>query len=226
MTDHTAEPVDLTPDPGLHAHDLAEAVPGCADCAAKAAEPLAQGGIVTPDAQPEHAFDESSVRDLATGRLYPGSSGPVPYEPPDPRCFCGAFWGEDGCEVEAGQRAARREGYAEAQRQFCALLAAKLDVRVEGVPSPEGARSIEMSERMLDLALKTMHERGRERGKAEGIAERLIDRDTLAAIVCAARDDPGHQAMDEDVVCSNCEEIAKEIQQHVIAKTGGGQDGR
>ncbi|MER7280383.1 hypothetical protein ABT369_38700 [Dactylosporangium sp. NPDC000244] len=60
-----------------------------------------------------------------------------------------------------------------------------------------------------------------ERGKAEGIAERLVGVEFLTAVVCAVRDDPAHQAMAEDEVCGNCEEIAREIQRHVIAKTGG-----
>lgn len=48
--------------------------------------------------EPEHAFDESSVVNPATGEPYRGSSGPEPYEPPDPLCVCGAPWlGDEGC---------------------------------------------------------------------------------------------------------------------------------
>jgi hypothetical protein len=50
--------------------------------------------------QPEHAFDESSVINPATGQPYRGSTGPEPYEPPDPLCVCGGSWsGDDGCET-------------------------------------------------------------------------------------------------------------------------------
>jgi hypothetical protein len=42
-------PVDVTPDPGLHAHDVVDAAPGCADCPSKgvgpATDPVTQADV-------------------------------------------------------------------------------------------------------------------------------------------------------------------------------------
>lgn len=48
----------------------------------------------------EHYFEESSVIDPETGQPHLGSSGPTPYEPPDPRCICGAHWEANGCATQ------------------------------------------------------------------------------------------------------------------------------
>lgn len=43
-----------------------------------------------------HQLDPDSLRNPATGEPYPLWAGSEPQEP-DPRCFCGAMWGEEEC---------------------------------------------------------------------------------------------------------------------------------
>jgi hypothetical protein len=54
----------------------------------------------------EHEFDEQSVLNPVTGKPYgPGPlwAGTEPMDYPDPRCTCGALWGEDGCSSRVAQ---------------------------------------------------------------------------------------------------------------------------
>lgn len=85
--------VDVRPDPGLHTHDIADTIPGCVDCAARAAAEARRdfeqlGCSVYPEGDGRHDYRK-------TAPIHHGSAGRWGYE--SVRCASGV----DGCDDKA-----------------------------------------------------------------------------------------------------------------------------
>ena len=98
-------------------------------------------------------------------------------------------------------------------------------------PDPQTERVGAVADAVVDAleqhivnALEPSYADGFARGVVEGrrqATEGAVDRTTLAAIICATRDDAVHRVLAEDHVCGDCKEIAKEVGQRLVSRLVG-----